>query len=313
MTLGVHAATLVVRTNDPRMRSFSVPVTMTIVPEYTLTMAVTGNGTVEPAIGNHVYRDGTVVPITATADSGWAFAGWQGAAADSNAASTTVTMDADKVVTATFVALYTLDVTIVGEGHVTVDPAQATYVYGDVVTVTAEADAGWTFAGWSGDASGADGVTTVTIMGDTVVTATFVPLPDLYVVKTVTPTTDVDLGDVVTFTIELVNSGAGAATGIVLTDTLPAGVVFDAFVTNDGAAEEDAGVISWTGVLAQGETLTITFTATVEEDEALYNTTITNTVEFTSANGGGGSDAASFTVKRLYRVLLLMVMKNYTP
>ncbi len=150
-------------------------------------------------------------------------------------------------------------------------------------------------------------------MGDTVVTATFVPLPDLYVVKTVTPTTDVDLGDVVTFTIELVNSGAGAATGIVLTDTLPAGVVFDAFVTNDGAAEEDAGVISWTGVLAQGETLTITFTATVEEDEALYNTTITNTVEFTSANGGGGSDAASFTVKRLYRVLLLMVMKNYTP
>jgi len=137
--------------------------------------------------------------------------------------------------------------------------------------------------------------------------------PDLAVSKTVTPTADVELGEVVTYTIELVNNGNVTAMGIVLTDTLPAGVLFDAFVTNAGAADEDAGVISWSGDLAKDEMLTITFTATVEEDEALYNTTITNTVEFTSANAAGGSYAASFTVKHLYRVILPLVMKNYTP
>ena len=203
--------------------------------------------------------------------------------------------------------------TIIGEGDVTVDPEAVSYIYGDVVTLTATADPGWTFAGWSGDATGTDDVTTVTITGDAVVTATFILLPDLYVSKTVTPTADVELGDMVTYTIELVNQGDATAMGIVLTDTLPAGVLFDAFVVNAGAAEEDAGVITWSGDLAKDETLTITFTATVEEDETLYNTTITNAVEFTSDNAGGGADEASFRVKWLYRVLLLMVMKNYTP
>ena len=41
---------------------------------------------------------------------------------------------------------YTLTVNIVGDGSVTNNPDQATYHYGDVVTLTATADPGWTFS-----------------------------------------------------------------------------------------------------------------------------------------------------------------------
>jgi hypothetical protein len=78
-------------------------------------------------------------------------------------------------------------------------------------------------------------------------------------------------------------------------------------------AEAAAGVIRWAGNLAKGETLSITFTVTVEEAEMPYNATITNTVVFTSDNAGGGLDEASFRFRLPYRVLLLMIMKNYVP
>ena len=78
-------------------------------------------------------------------------------------------------VTLDVVEVYTLDVTVdpAEGGTVEIDPDQDTYVYGDEVTLTATAASGWVFSGWSGDASGTNSVTTVTIEGDTAVTATF--------------------------------------------------------------------------------------------------------------------------------------------
>jgi hypothetical protein len=64
-------------------------------------------------------------------------------------------------------------VNVVGNGSVTLDPDQATYQYGDAVELTATADADWIFAGWSGDVSSNDNPLTLTITGDTEVTATF--------------------------------------------------------------------------------------------------------------------------------------------
>jgi len=83
-------------------------------------------------------------------------------------------MDGDKNVTATFTEdEYTLTVNVVGSGSVTKDPDQATYAYGTDVLLTAVAAEGWEFAGWSGDASGTDNPTTVDIIGNMEVTATF--------------------------------------------------------------------------------------------------------------------------------------------
>ena len=144
-------------------------------------MGAGGGGTVDPT-GTHPYAEGTEVAITATPELGWTFSGWTGdGVADPNSAATTVTMDANKTVTATFTQdEYTLTVTPVGDGSVAKDPDRTTYHYGDTVELTPTADPGWTFTGWSGDLSGSDDPASVTINGDTAVTATFeeyVPSP----------------------------------------------------------------------------------------------------------------------------------------
>jgi hypothetical protein len=70
--------------------------------EHTLTMAVVGEGTTAPAVGKHTYAANTVGPITATPAAGWKFSHWVGDVADTTDPTTTVTMDADKSITAHF-------------------------------------------------------------------------------------------------------------------------------------------------------------------------------------------------------------------
>ena len=60
-----------------------------------------------------------------------------------------------------------------GSGSVTTNPAGPTFTYGTVVTLTANAHFGSSFAGWSGDATGTANPTTVTMDGNKTVTATF--------------------------------------------------------------------------------------------------------------------------------------------
>jgi uncharacterized repeat protein (TIGR02543 family) len=141
--------------------------------DYTLTVNRVGNGSVavDPSPGPYHYGD--VVTLTATADPGWTFDHWSGALSGStNPVTTTIT--GYTTVTATFDQVdYTLTVNRVGNGSVAVDPSPGPYHYGDVITLTATADPHWTFAGWSGGLSGADNPATMTITGNTVVTATF--------------------------------------------------------------------------------------------------------------------------------------------
>jgi len=71
--------------------------------------------------------------------------------------------------------LYTLTINTVGSGSVAKSPNQIKYNYGDVVELTANPVSGWSFAGWSGDVSGTGIMTTVEMLGDKTVTATFIP------------------------------------------------------------------------------------------------------------------------------------------
>ena len=69
-------------------------------------------------------------------------------------------------------AAYTLNTSVVGQGTVAKAPDQATYTYGQVVTVTATPATGWSFSEWSGACTGS-GACVVTMDGDKSVTATF--------------------------------------------------------------------------------------------------------------------------------------------
>jgi parallel beta-helix repeat protein len=72
----------------------------------------------------------------------------------------------------TFQEEYSLTVNVVGSGSVSLNNT-GSYVYGDVVELTATADVGWSFSGWSGDLSGSVNPETIVIDANKTVTATF--------------------------------------------------------------------------------------------------------------------------------------------
>jgi uncharacterized repeat protein (TIGR02543 family) len=139
--------------------------------QYTLTIT-SAHGTVAKVPDTATYTYGTVVTLTATASPGWTFASWTG---DATGATNpvTVTMDGNKAVTANYTqGQYTLTI-ISANGTVAKVPDSATYTYGTVVTLTATASPGWTFASWTGDATGATNPVTVTMNGNKAVTANY--------------------------------------------------------------------------------------------------------------------------------------------
>lgn len=78
--------------------SFTVRTTA-VIPRYTLTVTIDGDGTVDPAGGE--FEEGAVVELTAYPAPGWWFHSWEGT--DNNAANpTTVTMDRDRHVVCNF-------------------------------------------------------------------------------------------------------------------------------------------------------------------------------------------------------------------
>jgi hypothetical protein len=77
--------------------------TVSAAGTFTLTVTVSpaGSGTTTPSAGTHTYAAGVVVTLTADPIAGWEFDSWSGT--NNNAINpTTVTMNADKSVTAYF-------------------------------------------------------------------------------------------------------------------------------------------------------------------------------------------------------------------
>ena len=159
----------------------SVTATFTLV-QYSLTVNKDGNGSgtisSQPFgidCGSTCTADfnyGTVVTLTAVADTGSTFTNWGGAC--SGTGDCVVTMTQARSVTATFILeQYSLTVDKDGNGSGTVSSqptgidcgstCTADFNYGTVVTLTAVADTGSTFTDWSGACSGT---------GDCVVTMT---------------------------------------------------------------------------------------------------------------------------------------------
>jgi uncharacterized repeat protein (TIGR02543 family) len=140
--------------------------------QFALGVNTVGSGSVALDPPGGLYAPGTVVTLTATADSGGSFLGWSGDLSGTQSP-TTITMDASRSVTASFTQLFDLTVNTVGSGSVDVAPPGGSYVSGTVVTLTATPAAGFRFAGWSGDLTGTTSPATLVMGADRTVTATF--------------------------------------------------------------------------------------------------------------------------------------------
>ncbi len=145
--------------------------------EYTLTVGVIGQGQVTRVPSQTTYLHGSIVTLTAMPEVGWSFGQWSGDASGV-LTQTTVTMDANKAVTATFLvtppSYYTLTMNLVGSGVITPTAGAHSYLAGTVVDLSASPAAGWRFAGWSGAVVTTTNPLTLTMDADKSVTATFV-------------------------------------------------------------------------------------------------------------------------------------------
>ncbi len=125
-----------------------------IHPEFTLEILTEGNGTTDPAIGNHTYNYGQEVVVEAIPDEGWYFSHWTGDVPNGQETNENITivMDGDKAITAHFEQIYhNFTISVEGEGSTSPNEGDHTYAYGTEVNLTATPETGWRFSHWGGD------------------------------------------------------------------------------------------------------------------------------------------------------------------
>ena len=152
---------------------FSQVSTTTTVIQFTLAVSASNGGTVSTEGGD--FEEGTEVTITATANTGYRFTGWEGS--DSTSESLTVTLNSDQTYQALFelIPVYTLSVTTSAEGG-TVSTEGGDFEEGTEVTITATANTGYRFTGWEGSDSTSESLT-VTLNSDQTYQALFELIP----------------------------------------------------------------------------------------------------------------------------------------
>ncbi|MFP3897946.1 MAG: InlB B-repeat-containing protein [Dehalococcoidia bacterium] len=150
--------------------------------DYQLTISSTEGGSVTtPGEGISAYSEGEGVSLVAEAQEGYRFVEWTGdvgTIADVNAASTTITMNDNYSITASFMAQYVLTIDSTDGGEVTA-PGEGTFAYdlGTAVNLVATPGSGCQFVEWTGDIDTVVDVngatTTITMNADYAITATF--------------------------------------------------------------------------------------------------------------------------------------------
>jgi hypothetical protein len=176
---------LVVRTHLLAVLALLVGVVACARGNYTLDVAVSGDGTTSPTAGSHSYPQGSIVKVTATPAQGATFTGWSGAASGTSR-TVTVEMSANRSLRAVFggppvdgsssgggTSSYVLALTVAGNG--TTDPAAGAHSYpaGTQLTLTATPAGGATFRGWSGSVTSTDTRITLVMSENRFLTASF--------------------------------------------------------------------------------------------------------------------------------------------
>jgi len=261
----------------------------------TVTEAGTGSGSVSsspsgiscPSTCSANFPSGTPVTLTATAAAGSTFAGWSGACSGTGTCS--VTMTAAKAVTATFNAVtFALTVTEAGTGSGSVSSSpsgiscpstcSANFASGTMVTLTATAAAGSTFAGWSGACSGT-GTCSVTMTAAKAVTATF---------------------NLVSYALNVTLTGTGSGSvksspsGISCPSTCSANFASGTPVTLTATAAAGSTFAGWSGACSGTGTCSVTMTA-AKAVTATFNSSSSPAVTLTPTSLNFGTVATGVT------------------
>ncbi|WGI17964.1 type IV pilin [Methanonatronarchaeum sp. AMET-Sl] len=153
--------------------------------EYSLNIEVEGEGTTNPAPGEHIFEEGDEVTIETTPDEGWVFSEWTGDIQETDS-EITITMDSDKTVTAIFEETdpdpveYTLTIDVEGEGTTNPAPGEHIFEEGDEVTIETTPDEGWVFSEWTGDIQETDSEITIEMNNDIELIAVFELEDEIY-------------------------------------------------------------------------------------------------------------------------------------
>jgi len=253
---------------------------------YTLSVIISpaGSGTVAKSPDQTSYSSGTTVTLTATPASGYKFVRWDGDVTGTNPTAT-VTMNANKAVTAVFAAInqYALNVQVspAAGGTVTKSPDQSSYTEGSTVTLTATAAAGYAFSSWAGDVTGTTNPVTVTMNSNKTIIANFTQLPTYTLTVTNVPAA----GGTVTKSPDATSYPQGST--VTLTATPAYGYVFSSWsgdvtgttnpvtVTMDGNKAVTANYTALPTYVLETTVLTADYTHYPNPGNTDYNSTLT--------------------------------------
>ncbi|MEA2569005.1 MAG: hypothetical protein QOI24_1006 [Acidobacteriota bacterium] len=125
--------------------------------------------------------------------------------------------------------------------------------------------------------------------------STNVVTADVAITKTATPAANVPTGSE-TFTIVVTNNGPGTATGVTVTDILPAGTTFTSAGASQGSCSGTTTVTCNVGTLNNGASATITIVVQAPPTLGPVSNTATVTTTSSDPNAANNSSTTSFTV-----------------
>ncbi len=147
--------------------------------------------------------------------------------------------------------------------------------------------------------------------GNNTASATVTPeQADLAVTKTVSNPTP-NVGDSVTFTVTLTNNGPNTATGVQVSDLLPAGLSFTSATPSQGTYDPATGL--WTvGTVVVGTPQTLVIEATVDSPSPQTNTATISASDQFDPNPGNNTASATVTPQQA-DLALAKTVSNPTP
>jgi uncharacterized repeat protein (TIGR01451 family) len=135
---------------------------------------------------------------------------------------------------------------------------------------------------------------------------------DVEVTKSVAPTTGILVGDTVTFTVQATNNGPNAATGVAVSDILPAGLSFVSASPTQGVYTDSSG--EWVvSSLGAGQSAQLTIQALVTQPGDITNLAVKTGGNEPDPNPGNDSGGATINAAKAADVAVQKTVDNATP